>query len=420
MKLSSHYNKVSVIISVSVLLVSGVIYYLIINHIARQQLDNDLTEEVTEVVEYVNLNHRLPKQVEFDEDQTSFVKTGLNYYDTRFFDTPYNNVKEKKTEAGRAVSALIKVGGTNYIVTIAESREETEYLIQIISAITVALTTVLLAILVITNRFVLNGLWKPFYNILEQVKRFNVADTHKVTVMKTNVDEFEDLGDAVTKMSARVTTDYQGLKTFTENASHEMMTPLAVITSKLDMLIQDESLKADQFAQITDIYSAAGKLSRLNQSLLLLVKIDNNLLPEAEKLNVKNIILEKAQQFQEMIANKNIQLSIELIDVELNASRYLVDVLVNNLFSNAIRHNKNGGKIEIELSGNQLIFRNTGDPSPLEQEAIFERFYKSSASDGTGLGLAILKNICTLYNFEIKYAFKKGMHCFLVGFKKTT
>jgi signal transduction histidine kinase len=420
MKLSSHYNKVSIIISVSVLLVSGVIYYLIINHIARQQLDNDLTEEVTEVVEYVNLNHRLPKQVEFDEDQTSFVKTGLNYYDTRFFDMPYNNLKEKKTEAGRAVSALIKAGDTNYIVTIAESREETEYLIQIISAITVALTTVLLAILVITNRFVLNGLWKPFYNILEQVKRFNVADTNKVTVMKTNVDEFEDLGDAVTKMSARVTMDYQGLKTFTENASHEMMTPLAVITSKLDMLIQDESLKADQFAQITDIYSAAGKLSRLNQSLLLLVKIDNNLLPEAEKLNIKNIILEKAQQFQEMIANKNIQLSIELIDVELNASRYLVDVLVNNLFSNAIRHNKNGGKIEIELSGNQLIFRNTGDPKPLEQDAIFERFYKSSASDGTGLGLAIMKNICTLYNFEIKYSFKKGMHCFLVGGLKTT
>src|SRR5450755_4450751 len=99
MKLASHYNKVSVIISVSVLLVSGLIYYLIINHIARQQLDNDLTEEVTEVVDYVNLNHRLPKQVEFDEDLTSFSKTSLDQYETRFFDAPYANIKEKKTEA---------------------------------------------------------------------------------------------------------------------------------------------------------------------------------------------------------------------------------------------------------------------------------------------------------------------------------
>lgn len=418
MKLSSHYNKVSIIISVSVLLVSGLIYYLIINHIARQQLDNDLTEEVEEVVDYVNLNHRLPKPIEFDEDLTSFAKTGLQLYDTRFFDAPYANPKEKKPEAGRAVSALVKANGENYIVTIVESREETEYLIQIISAITLALTAVLLGILIVTNRFVLNGLWRPFYRILDQVKWFNVADTNKVALIETNVDEFKDLSDAVMKMSTRVTTEYQGLKAFTENASHEMMTPLAIITSKLDMLIQDETLKPDQFVQITDIYSAAGRLSRLNQSLLLLVKIDNNLLQDTEKLNIKNIILEKAQQFNEMIVIKNIRLDIDLADLEINASRYLIDVLINNLFSNAIRHNKNSGEIKIELSAQRLQFQNTGDPDPLQQDAIFERFYKGRTSDGTGLGLAIIKNICALYHCEIKYTFKQGMHCFCIDFFK--
>jgi signal transduction histidine kinase len=195
-----------------------------------------------------------------------------------------------------------------------------------------------------------------------------------------------------------------------------MMTPLAVITSKLDMLIQDETLEPDQFAQINDIYSAAGKLSRLNQSLLLLVKIDNNLLQDTEKLNVKNIIQEKEQQFQEMIANKGIQLDTELADLEINASRYLIDVLINNLFSNAIRHNKNSGKIKIELSGSRLQFKNTGDPTPLQEEAVFERFYKGRTSDGTGLGLAIIKNICSLYHCEIKYVFEQGMHCFCIDF----
>jgi len=420
MKLASHYNKASVIISVSVLLVSGLIYYLIINHIARQQLDNDLSEEVEEVIAYVNLNHRLPKQVEFDEDLTSFSKTQVNQYDTRFFDTPYANTKENKTEAGRAVSALVNVNGEKYIVTIVESREDTEYLIQIISAITLVLTAVLLGILIITNRFVLNGLWRPFYGILDQVKWFNVADAHKITSAETKVDEFNDLGDALSKMSARVTTEYQGLKAFTENASHEMMTPLAVITSKLDMLIQDETLKPEQFVQITDIYSAASRLSRLNQSLLLLVKIDNNLLQDTEKLNIKNIILEKAQQFHEMIINKNIQLDVKLTDLEIHASRYLIEVLINNLFSNAIRHNKNSGDIKIVLSAERLQFQNTGDPDPLQQDAIFERFYKGRSSDGTGLGLAIMKNICSLYQSDIKYTFKQGMHSFCIDFFKNT
>ncbi len=416
MKLSAHYNKASIIVSVSVLLISGIVYYLIINHIARQQLDSDLGEEVAEVVAYVNQYQHLPKQVDFDEDVTTFAKTDITNFETRFFDTPYSNPKEKKTEAGRAVSALIKVNGQPYIVTIVESRENTEYLIQIISAITLALTAVLLCVMIVTNRFVLNGLWKPFYTILQQVKRFNVADATRIGNIVSSVDEFNDLSDAVTKMSSRATTEYQGLKTFTENASHEMMTPLAVITSKLDMLIQDDKLGPDQYAQITDIYSAASRLSRLNQSLLLLVKIDNNLLKDTEKINLKTIILDKAQQFTEMIHNKNITLDYQLDDLEVNASKYLIDVLINNLFSNAIRHNKIEGRIEIRLTGNKLCFQNTGDANPLDQEAIFERFYKGRTSDGTGLGLAIMKNICTLYNFEISYRFNQGLHCFWVQF----
>src|SRR5580698_1091071 len=106
MKLSAHYNKASIIVSVSVLLISGVIYYLIINHIARQQLDNDLSEEVEEVIDYVNHNQQLPKPIDFDEDVTTFVKTNASAFETRFFDTPYNNPKEKKAEAGRAVAAM--------------------------------------------------------------------------------------------------------------------------------------------------------------------------------------------------------------------------------------------------------------------------------------------------------------------------
>ncbi|MDF2432743.1 MAG: hypothetical protein JWP44_2374 [Mucilaginibacter sp.] len=415
MKLAAHYNKASIIISVSVLLISAVVYYLTINYIVRQQFDSDLSEEVAEVIEYINLNHRLPKPIEFDEDLTTFTKTNLTNFDTKFFDAPYVNPKEKKKEPGRAVSALVKVNGDNYIVTIVVSREGTEYLVQIISTITLILTAILLVVLIVTNRYVLNGLWQPFYHLLDQVKWFS-ADTNKIATVETRVDEFSDLSDAVYKMSLRVTADYQGLKAFTENASHEMMTPLAIITSKLDMLIQDEQLGAEQFAQITDIYSAASRLSRLNQSLLLLVKIDNNLLHDTEKLDIKSIVLQKSQQFQEMLQNKNIELNLVLEPLEVNASKYLMDVLVNNVFSNAIRHNKNSGSIKIRLSENKLIIQNTGDITPLQQDAIFERFYKGRTSDGTGLGLAIIKNICTLYHFAIKYEYANEIHYFTIAF----
>ncbi|ASU31995.1 sensor histidine kinase [Mucilaginibacter xinganensis] len=416
MKLAAHYNKASIIISVTVLFISGLIYYFVINRIAREQLDSNLSEEIGEVVDYVNQNQRLPKSVDFDEDLTTFAKTNLAKFDTKYFDTPYQNPREKKVEAGRAVSTLIKCKGENFIVTIVVSREDTEYLIQIIFIITLSLTTVLLTVLIITNRYILNGLWRPFYYILNQVKSFNVSDNKKMDIIEAKADEFRELGEAVSTMSSRVTSDYHGLKTFTENASHEIMTPLAVITSKLDTLIQDETLGPDQFAQITDIYSATNKLSRLNQSLLLLVKIDNNLLHETEKLNVKTIIREKIQQFNELIQNKNIELDYMLDDVDIIANRYLTDVLINNLFSNAIRHNKLHGQIKITLAGNKLLFQNSGDPSPLREATIFTRFHKGRSSDGTGLGLAIMKNICNQRNFDLKYEYLNDLHSFEITF----
>lgn len=416
MKLAGHYNKASIIISISVLLISGIIYYIAINQIARNQLDNNLAEEIEEVEIYIKTNHQLPKQVDFDEDVTTFTKTTITNYPTHFFDAVYTNLKEKKAEQGRAVAALIALNGHNYIVKIIVSREGTEYLIQVISIITLLLTVILLSILVVTNKLVLNKLWQPFYNILFQVQEFNAADSTQITTYQSNVEEFEQLSIAVSTMSSRVIVDYQGLKAFTENASHEMMTPIAVITSKLDTLIQDERLQSNQLSQITDIYSATNKLSRLNQSLLLLVKIENGLIQEDEWLNLKSLLLEKIQQFQEMVQNKNIDLKFEINDLEIKASKYLVDILINNLFSNAIKHHAVPGKIRISLAGRKLLFQNSGDKNPLREELIFKRFYKGRSSDGIGLGLAVIKNICSKYKYKLAYQFADQLHTFSIEF----
>ncbi len=416
MKLSTHYNKASIFVSIAILIVSGVLYYLIINYIARQQLDRDLGEEVEEVVKYVNIHQKLPTPIEFDEDVTTYEKTTKTDFEPQFFDTPFKNLNEKKVEPGRALSVMMKVADDRYIVTIVESRESAEYLIQVVFLITTVLTALLLFVLAIINRFVLRDLWRPFYHILNQVTIFNVASTKVIDNVPSKVDEFHDLSDAVSKMSSRVLSDYMGLKSFTENASHEMMTPLAVITSKLDVLIQDETLKHEQLSQITDIYGAANKLARLNQSLLLLVKIDNDLIKNKEHLSIQALIFEKARQLAELINNKKIDLQLTLENLDVNASRYLMEILVNNLFSNAIRHNTTGGQIKIEIKGRQLLFQNSGEHGCLNEEMIFKRFYKGTLSDGTGLGLSIIENICSLYDFKVVYRYAGNLHQFQLTF----
>ncbi len=421
MKLSAHYSKATLIITFSVLFIAGIIYYCTITYIVNNQLDRDLKEEVEEITEFVNLNQRLPGKLDFEDDQLTLTKTNEKLNEMAFYDAPYYKKKHKpghnKTESGRAVKALVSLKGDNYLLTVTESKDASEHLTQLIIGITLLLTALLLLILAITNRYIFRGLWKPFYSILQQLKAFNIADSGSFNLSKTNIDEFGELNEAVITMSARVKSDYQNLKTFTENASHEMLTPIAVITSKLDTLIQDEKLKAEQFTQITDIYAATNKLSRLNQSLLLLVKIDNDLIQDNATFNLKDIILEKIHQFQELNQNKQIEITELLGDKEITASRYLIEILINNLFNNAIKHNITRGKIFIDLTPNELVFQNTGESGPLNSSEIFERFKKGKNSDGTGLGLTIAKNICSQYGFNLTYSFESSLHTFKISFK---
>ncbi|WAC40494.1 sensor histidine kinase [Pedobacter sp. SL55] len=203
---------------------------------------------------------------------------------------------------------------------------------------------------------------------------------------------------------------------FTENASHEMMTPIAVINAKLDMMLQSANLSEEQSKNLIDLYRATAKLTKLNQSLLLLVKIDNNLLRDREQLNLKSILVEKLQYFQEFTQQKGIAVHINLQDHTLLMSRYLADILLDNLIGNAIRHNHEGGSIDIKLNSQALWISNTGTNEPLDDKIAFDRFYKSPSSEGMGLGLAIVKQIVELHQFGITYSYQTGVHTFAVFF----
>ena len=299
---------------------------------------------------------------------------------------------------------------------IVESKVETEDLIRIIFFITAGVTLLLLLVLQLTNRLLLNRLWQPFHNIMGELRLFNLADTHEFSRINTSIDEFRELNDTVSDMSARVKHDYKNLKTFTENASHELLTPIAVINSKLDTLLQTESFNEQQSKILNDLYSAVSRLNRLNQSLLLLVKIENSLVHDKQQINLTQLLKELTAQFEEIYKDKDITLTHHLAEKEIFASRYLAEILVSNLIGNAIRHNIKGGEIIITLTNDTFIIKNTGINEPLHDDEIFTRFYKSSHSEGSGLGLTISKQICENFGFNLSYRFEDGYHAFVVVF----
>jgi signal transduction histidine kinase len=429
MKLLSKYNRVNLITTIVVMLITGAIYYQAISLILTNQKDKDLKVEEQEVFDYVKLNHHLPQIFESNDQQITFSEAQpgsitREFVNTQYFkkwdkDDPHPHHRhqhgEGEYESGRGLITSVTVGDKYYKILIVESKVETEDLIQLIFAITIGVIVLLLVVLLVTNRLILNRLWQPFYNIMGELRLFNITDTSDIPKVTTNVDEFEELNLAVIDMAAKAKHDYKDLKTFTENASHELLTPIAVINSKLDSLIQTENFSERQSKLLNDLYSAVSRLNRLNQSLLLLVKIENRLLHEQQQINLLELMAEMVVQFDEIFQDKDLKVIYNLGNKEIFGSRYLAEILLNNLISNAIRHNHAGGEIIINLTSKNLTIKNTGNKQPLN-ENVFTRFHKSSGSEGSGLGLTISRQICENFGFSLDYSFEDRYHVCVVKF----
>jgi signal transduction histidine kinase len=433
MKLLTKYNRVNLITTVIVMLITGFIYYQAISWILTNQKDKDLKVEEQEAFDYVNLNHHLPQTFDSNDQQITFSEAKPGSVKREFINTTYFKKWDKddehrrhhhrhpgngKYEAGRGLISSVTVGDKYYKILIVESIVETEDLIRLIFTITIAVILFLLLVLYITNRLILSRLWQPFYTLMKELRLFSVADARGISKLETTIDEFKELNNAVVEMTAKARHDYKDLKTFTENASHELLTPIAVINSKLDTLIQTENFNDRQSKLLNDLYSAVSRLNRLNQSLLLLVKIENRLLHEQQQINLRELVEDMIIQFDEIFQDKDLKLTYTLDEKEIYASRYLAEILVSNLISNAIRHNHNGGEVIITLTEKQMIIQNTGDNLTLPDE-IFTRFHKSSGSEGSGLGLTISRQICQNFGFSLDYRFQPPFHTFTINFNVT-
>ncbi len=199
-----------------------------------------------------------------------------------------------------------------------------------------------------------------------------------------------------------------------------MQTPLAIITARLESLLNDPELN-DRFTDtLKSIFASVRRLSRLNKELILLRKIENNQFASTEQSNLKTVVTEKLDEFSELIALKKLNLEKEItVDFMVPVPPALAEILVNNLLSNSINHNISGGKIRIEISTNKLLFSNSGTKGIADPEKLFNRFYKADpSSNSVGLGLAIVKKICDLSGLKVFYSFTNEMHNFAVTLSK--
>ena len=415
MKLLAKYNRINLVVIILIFLLSGVAFYFLLNYIFLDQMDDDLRIEQREIQTYINEHKHLPQAIPVRDQIIDFSAINRPLPKKTFRSIVLYDSLEKEQGLFRQMTLSVKANGIWYKVNISKSMEASSRLIHSILLITFATIILILLATFMINRIVLKQIWKPFYSTLDAVSNFKLGKEQALSFTATSTDEFSFMNNILNETTLQAQKDYRILKEFTENAAHEMQTPLAVIRSKLDLLIQDEGLKESQSHTVQTSYKAIEKLSKLNQSLLLLAKIENRQFEETETIDLKKKLEEKIEEFNELWDSQELSVIVQLNPVHQSMNAELAEILLNNLLSNAIRHNIKGGCIRIELTGAGLIVKNTSHHSELDRNRLFNRFYKPAANNEfNGLGLSIIKQICDVSGFNIAYSYKKHMHRFMI------
>lgn len=327
---------------------------------------------------------------------------------------PHDFLHFEEVDRFRCLSKVIYLNKKPYRFNIETNIEETQETIFFISITTVFLFVLIVGGLLFLNRRLSKSVWKPFRETLDQLKTFSLNNQTKIEFSKTDVSEFDELNQSLTKLIEHNVSAYKTQKEFTENASHELQTPLAILKNKLDILLQNQDLTEKQYQIAEEMNRALSRSSRINKNLLLLAKIDNKQF-DSETFHLDEVLNQSLEILQEHFEQKNISVNTEISDnVKVNGNIGLTEVLINNLILNAIRHTSINGSILIRLSQSEFEVSNSGT-GKLNGDLLFKRFSRfSKDNNGSGLGLAIVQEICKSQNWTIDYRFENNNHIFSV------
>lgn len=415
MKLFTRYLRINLLATLVIFVLASIAFYFLLWYVTIGQVDEDLKIEKREIESYVNKYHRPPEPINVKDQNMSFETSNESQL-TRKFSTIQSPSKTEREEF-REIRFTLPINNQWFLFRVSKSLEATQTMNRSIIIISIITIVAILAVSLLINRWQLARLWKPFYATLSDVEKFRIGTRRTPKFKPSSIDEFNLLNNTLNQFIQDAEKEYNLLKEFTENASHELQTPLAIIRSTLDVMIQDEKLSEAQSNALQIAYLAIQKMSKLNQSLLLLNKIDNRQFSETISIDFKQLVEQKMNDWQELWQGRNLKINASLQPMSVNLNELLAEILLNNLFSNAARHSAEGGSIFIKLEGDLFEISNSASNGPLDPEKLFKRFSKGGqASDQHGLGLSIIKQITEVSGNQVGYRYADGKHFFSVVF----
>tara|TARA_B100000945_G_scaffold288398_1_gene260719 strand:- start:1612 stop:2793 length:1182 start_codon:yes stop_codon:yes gene_type:complete len=384
-------------------------------------LDDGLENQKELILQAVREDPSLLFDTEFGVNNYTIKKTSQpvseHFYSDSYRDTLMYMQVEDEYEPVRILESIFEHKGDYYKIKLITSMVEEDDQIENLVKYLIVLYLLLISSILLLNNLIFRKIWKPFYDLIGHLKNFRIEKDEPIKTKPTSIDEFRLLNLSVEKLTEKSRKSYLVQKQFIENAAHELQTPLAISINKLELLVEKNELTDLQSQEVGQVLDSLGRLNRLNKSLLLLSKIDNDQYIEEERVSFNEVIRRTVENLEDFAVHRGVAIYVdekEQIDFKINKD--LSEILLLNLIKNAVIHSDKKSQVKIEVARNSITIKNYGENKSLNPEMIFKRFSKNSSNkSSTGLGLAISKAITDRYQLNLTYHFS-GQHEFAIIF----
>lgn len=427
MKVSLKYYTIKYLIVILLLIIAvwaGLFYAYILDEV-YDNVDDGLKDRKIQIIKAVYHDPKLldSKDFGFNEFKIKPISESEYKEKNRLYNKMFYMEYDDKDQPYRVLETdFIDQFGKRQRLEIRTSTVEQDELVYDLTTALIVLYILLVISIVVVNGYLLNKAMRPFYAILDKLKKYQFGISSVQESQDYSITEFEELNVEINEMIERNELVFHQQKQFIENASHELQTPLAIVINKIDLAVQNENLDKNSLHLLTEVKGDLRRLTGLNKSLLMLSKIENSQFNQTSKLDFNEKISELIKNYEDFIEFKKIKVSTEekgYFIADFNPD--LADILLSNLLKNAVKYTYQEGAVDIVIEDNRIIFRNTGASEPLDSSRIFTRFYKQGSDhSSTGLGLSIIKTIIKQYpGWEMIYKFEEGMHSFILTKNKS-
>lgn len=410
MKLINQFTIWYLGISIIVFLIGG----LLIFYKLESEIDFEQGRELERQLD------RYARKMEFMNDPSSLSKDRLEIRelpldqalvpfqlgDTLAWHEPLEQV-ERQVKAGRSYL----INGKHYYMSMYDIMIESDDITETVVQTMVAIFLLLLIFIAVTSRLVSKKILQPFHSSLIKINEFTFKKNQPLVFEPSRIEEFEKLHEFLNKMSERLLGDYKIVKEFSENLSHEIQTPIAITSGKLELLL-NSPITDQQAKWIAAAHQSTQKMSKIVNSLATLAKLENQEFEGNQQVDLSGLLKNSISGYEELVAIKNISLHHQIEpDIKINMHPNMAEMLVDNLLSNAIKHNEKPGYIKIQATHKALKINNKGEAPKHDVSEYLDRFKKGNpASESIGLGLSIIQQICRIHGFTLDYQFIEGEH----------